>query len=44
MKELMTDYERERVQLVEEFTLFWRRRFGRGFKTRLLKALSKPDS
>jgi CHAD domain-containing protein len=38
--EIIIDYERERAQLVETFTVLWSRKFNRGFKTRLLKVLA----
>jgi hypothetical protein len=43
IKELIVDYERQRAELAEEFTLFWSRRFARGFKTRLLRVILNEE-
>ncbi len=37
--QLINDFNDQRAVLVEKFIALWQRRFGRGFKTRLLKIL-----
>ena len=39
---LIADFQLKRKQLAAEFVTLWRRKFNRGFKTRLLKLLARP--